>query len=871
MRSLRRWLSSQAQRQSFQVFLPERLDLHLRRPRAASGGVLALAEMRGTSARAERAVARAVGSLGRGRRRLDGDAPPPHARESSSSSGGGGSGSLEREGVVLSSMVSLLNAHVHSNSLRASSNSFEFAFDSAEAAEAEWGAGRESAAAAAAAAARDELAAAHVGRWGSRAPLLAAAERDVAPLDASLDAALDFAEAAEEQEARVAEYFPDAYHAFSPRGAVQPMLAASEVAEGGAEAAEAEAPAGLEAMEAAVEAAEAVEAAAEAAAEAAKAAEAAEAEWSMWGWVDKEWGEAAPRVAARELDRPVLRDVHGTEVSHLYAKLVGAREAAGCDRWCDVPLPPGLSERERLQWAQEVAELGAVDVAADDYRVRWLGEASGEPGERGLRDLSPQELLGRARVQRGIQAHGWHPHLAAAIGADLRAAGALPEAAGAAQPRAALGAAQLRADGISKRLLLRLLTEASPTPRAVALSALSPEAGSLAASLLALPPDATPAAVRVAVRGAGRRPAEAKAQLAAFDAAMERSVARKADVLAAVAVQSVLLQTLQTDDALGVPLARLAQQLGSVVRLHFWREALCEREGLRAAAAKERLAAFDETARNVALLEPWHAGGGGDAAEAERLRSEAALAAHPLACLRDVPADASTTCPVGGACLAPAGLLAGHVGARDGLCGVAAAAERDPRGGGGEASGVRVGVRAGRGVGHGRQVPAGRVPRCALGAARALRAGAAGRGGRLGGPGRRATAARGGGAGGGGGGGGGGGASGVGGGGGGAAADRRGDARRVRRAARRPARGGRGGVRPRKGVCAPRREGARGRGQGAGLHPHARGAPSAAARRSVRGAAAGAARAVPDGAPSPSQRVAGSERRLFHGVVCVNR
>ena len=48
-----------------------------------------------------------------------------------------------------------------------------------------------------AAAARDELAAAHVGRWGSRAPLLAAAERDVAPLDASLDAALDFAEAAD--------------------------------------------------------------------------------------------------------------------------------------------------------------------------------------------------------------------------------------------------------------------------------------------------------------------------------------------------------------------------------------------------------------------------------------------------------------------------------------------------------------------------------------------------------------------------------------------------------------------------------------------------------------------------------------------------
>lgn len=344
---------------------------------------------------------------------------------------------------------------------------------------------------------------------------------------------------------------------------------------------------------------------------------------------------------------PTRVDVHGNEVENLYPRLASARHAVhqpdtadgapegGYARWAEVPEPAGLSQRQRLQFEQERLELSATDKAVDEFKLKLTGWGAStgaregrrlsKPGHESVRrrdaaadarakdeklqELTPAELLGKMTVKRRILKYQWHSSLASQIRNDMVAA-----VLGSPADRA-----ELKREGVPPALLLQLATQTAPSLRAVALETLSvwhPKASERAAAgkssctaeeiagaeatarerLLDLPASAGPSAVMSALRsgfGKGRRDETSKL-LSTYESRLGRLLGNKADVLAALSLQVVLLQALKSADPHGVRATRLCTQLGGDVRLHFWREAiyLHERDAMevRAREARQRLA-----------------------------------------------------------------------------------------------------------------------------------------------------------------------------------------------------------------------------------------------------------------------------------------
>jgi hypothetical protein len=577
-------------RSTFQVLLPERLRDSLAVMRDP---VLGLSEARAVqtvsemSARAERAIARAVGSLQRGR-----DSRPVLRRRASPSPARSN----------LSNVVRLLDVHVQNLEL----SELDDAFERAEAAEERrqllaetrqsprggWIPRRGGMEPGGDPRAADQL----VSRafHSLRAPAVAAAPRPAPPLptaflaNRALDEALDLAEAAAEEDARLAELFPSRWTpALTPPPTVStptpPPAVSTPVP---ASAAPAVLTSAVSSTLASAEAASALSTSTSA--EAAPSMEAAAAVMSqlerMGAWLP----DPVLREPPARSFRPGRRDVLGNEVVNLYPRLVSAREAqhgretehgrgqeqsrahehlewqelpGGQDlrgrqehrgaqehlgaqeqrgwqeptRWAEVRVPEGLSDAQRLQFEQERRELAAVDEAVERHKLRYFGLRRGEGGvEEVVREPSLPELLGKSSVKQRILRYHWHSALAANLRRDLAAA-----ALGSGEARA-----ELRREDISPLLLTKLICDTAPSPRMVALEALGTcaeqaqpgDAAGLAAArsrLLGLPCAASPAAVRSVLRAGRSEPR----LLAAYEAGLDASLARKADVLAAMSLQ----------------------------------------------------------------------------------------------------------------------------------------------------------------------------------------------------------------------------------------------------------------------------------------------------------------------------------------------
>lgn len=168
-----------------------------------------------------------------------------------------------------------------------------------------------------------------------------------------------------------------------------------------------------------------------------------------------------------------LYDVHGKHVVPFFAPLASADEAGTAhSTWRGVlecGVPADATPAEARQWRQEINELMSVDIAADDYRQRYIEMRT----ERGGR-TPVNVLLERHMTQRQLVEAGWFNLTATRILADLVAHVRSDRPHFVARSRADPA---LR--GISASVVKQLIGASTSCPRDVALTVVSSQLASI--------------------------------------------------------------------------------------------------------------------------------------------------------------------------------------------------------------------------------------------------------------------------------------------------------------------------------------------------------------------------------------------------------